>query len=447
MRFNALAGYCRLPQSVLSAEELGWFEAGGERVLGTLARDLGDGDFGGVVLGRDRKGRFRAIGLCGWHPSPEQAATALGAEMGRLAAAPDEEYYQGDERGSALDFFSPRVPRDHLSAGFVRLAEEEGFSPARGIIEPMMHWYEDPDGNFVVQFQTGGFDARLWELYLFAAFVEMGYRIDRTHAMPDFACEGILGDFYVEAVTVGPTQDRSGVVVPPPPTDTPEEMRTYRREYMPIKYGSPLTSKLAKRYWDLPHVAGKPLVFAVHDFHAPLSMLISRSALPAYLYGYDEDWEHDREGRLQIHPRKVETHRWREKVIPSGFFDLPDAENVSAVMFSNSGTISRFDRMGLLAGFGSGTVRLVREGFVLDHDPNASEPRPFRRIVNAPDYVETWVEGLEVFHNPRAKWPIECSMLPGASHHHLLPDGRTETLAPAWHPLSSVTHVLVARRL
>ena len=34
-------------------------------------------------------------------------------------------------------------------------------------------------------------DARIWELYLFAALVEMGYRIERIHAVPDFACVGL----------------------------------------------------------------------------------------------------------------------------------------------------------------------------------------------------------------------------------------------------------------
>jgi hypothetical protein len=33
--------------------------------------------------------------------------------------------------------------------------------------------------------------------------------------------------------------------------------------------------------------------------------------------------------------------------------DLPDAENVSAVLFSNSGTIAKFNRVGALPGFGS----------------------------------------------------------------------------------------------
>lgn len=34
-----------------------------------------------------------------------------------------------------------------------------------------------------------------------------------------------------------------------------------------------------------------------------------------------------------------------KKQIPSGFFNLPDAENVSAVLFTNTGTIPKFLRM------------------------------------------------------------------------------------------------------
>jgi hypothetical protein len=217
-------------------------------------------------------------------------------------------------------------------------------------------------------------------------------------------------------------------------------MQAFQREYMPIKYGSALTSKLAKRYWERPHVVGKPLVFAIHDFHAPRSMLMTRSALPVYLYGYDHDWDYDSEGRLQIHPRKIATHRWGDKVIPAGFFDLPDAENVSAILFSTSGTVSKFNRMGVLAGFGSPRVRLVREGFVIDHDPNAEAPRHFRHDVNAPGYSETWVEGLEVYHNPRARYPLAVDMFPGSAHLYLLPNGLVKSLTPDWHPLSSVTY-------
>lgn len=444
VRFNALAGYCRQPQTPLYAEELRWFEHGGERVLGILIRDRTDSDFGGMILGRDRKSRFRWIGDAGFHKSQRLAEAVLRREMERLSMAPDEEYYQDDESGAPSDFFAPLAPRERLSEDFIKLAEQEGFSPARGIIAPMMHWYEDPDGNFIEQFQTSGFDARLWELYFFATFVEMGYRIDRIHAVPDFACIGVPGEFAVEAMTVNPTRDKTGAIVPPPPRDTPEEVRVYLREYMPIKFGSTLTSKLAKKYWEKQNVAGKPLLFAIQDFSAPASMVFTRSALPVYLYGYDYDWDRESSGQLNITPRKIAEHRWNEKVIPSGFFDLPGGENVSAVLFSNSGTISKFNRMGVLAGFGTRRVVLVRQGFAVNHDPNAVAPRPFRYVVNAPGYSETWVEGLDVFHNPRATNPIEPRMLPGAAHHRLLADGQMESFTLDWQPLGSFTFIMVA---
>ena len=64
-RFNALAGYCRRPQALSFAEELNWFEHSDERVLGVLIRDRTGHDFGGMILGRNRKGRFRCISYLG----------------------------------------------------------------------------------------------------------------------------------------------------------------------------------------------------------------------------------------------------------------------------------------------------------------------------------------------------------------------------------------------
>src|SRR5712692_6932629 len=86
--------------------------------------------------------------------------------------------------------------------------------------------------------------------HLFSAFTEMGYLIKRIHAVPDFVCDGALGTLAVEAMTVNPTQGRTGAGVPPPPLGTAEEQRAFVSEYMPIKFGSTLTSKLAKKYWE-----------------------------------------------------------------------------------------------------------------------------------------------------------------------------------------------------
>lgn len=444
VRFNALAGYSRKPGILLIAEEVKWFEHGGERVLATLVRDRTDDDFAGMIFGRDRKGRFRWIGNPNFHKSQRRAEAILRREMERLSLASDEEYHQGDETGAPIDFFAPVSPREQLSEDFLNLAEQESLSPARGIIEPMMHWYEDVDGNFVEQFQTTGFNARIWELYLFATFVEMEYHLDRIHRVPDFACNGVMGEFNVEAMTVNPTQNKTGEITPQPSRDNEKEKRDFLREYMPIKFGSTLTSKLAKEYWKKPHVAGKPLLFAIQDFSAPGSMVYTRSALPTYLYGYEFDWAYGSNGLLKIIPKKIAEHRWGAKTIPSGFFDLPDAENVSAVLFNNSGTIAKFKRMGVLAGFGSRRLVLLRQGYAVNPDPNAAKPHPFLYVVNAPDYSETWSEGLDVFHNPRAKHQIEPEMLPGAAHHRLLKDGQMESFTPPFQPLGSFTYTIVA---
>jgi hypothetical protein len=240
----------------------------------------------------------------------------------------------------------------------------------------------------------------------------------------------------------GVDHDPAGAIVPPPPINNAEELRLFQQEYMPIKYGSPLTGKLTKKYWEKAHVIGKPLLFAIEDFSAPMSMTYTRSALQIYLYGYIHDWKHE-DGRLVITPRKISTHCWGTKQIPSGFFNLPGSENISAVIASNSGTISKFNRMGYLAGFGSSNIHMVRHGTAFSHDPDAAEPLRFSHKVNDPAYNETWAEGLDVFHNPRALHPIPYEAIPAAAHHSLSPDGQVVSAIPEWHPLGSQTIVTV----
>lgn len=439
LRFNALAGYARDPRSFAYAEELAWFEHADERALGVLVRDRTDGDFAGVVMARDELKQYRWTRMTSFERSARRAEALLRPALEQAALAPDEEHEQGHVRPRPVDFFTPVVPDDRLNIDFRVLMKQEGFSPARGIIEPMMRWYQDVDGNFIEQFQTSAFDARLWELYLFATLVELGFGFDRAEVAPDFVARSLRGAVAIEATTVNPTRDRTGAVVTPPEPTSAAEMMAFLREYMPTKFGSALYSKLVREDWTKPHVRGLPFAYAIQDFSARGSMVFTRSSLQVYLYGYDHDWERGDDGRLLITPRRVASHRWGKKEIPSGFFFLPGAENVSAVIFSNSGTISKFNRMGQLGGFGSARVVMVREGTVLDHDPDAAEPVRFRRNVSDPGYSETWVEGLDVFHNPQAVVPLDPEMLPGAAHLYLERDGRIRAVAPLWHPLGSRT--------
>jgi len=437
-RFNAFAGYARRPIAALTANEVEFFEVDDGRIVGMVVEDMTDRDFGGLVIAQDAHKRFRCVRITEFKPTIEEAREALAIEMAIAKQAPPEDFYQGDEQGEAVDFFAPVREQEVLNPDFVKLSVEDGYSPARSIIDPMMRWYEDADGNFVEQFQTSGFDQRIWELYLFATFTELGFEIDRSKNIPDFCCRGLFGEFTAEAVTVGPTK-QGGKIVKPPNIESDKDRLDYLNNYMPIKFGSALYSKLGKKYWEYDHVQGKPFVLAIHDFSAPGSMVYTRSALEAYAFGFSHEFERSEDGTLRILPRKIVEHRWGDKIIPSGFFDQPDSENVSALLFSNSGTIAKFNRMGILNGFGNGNVLAVREGTMVNHDPSATMPKYFRVIVNSEGYEETWVEGLTVIHNPKAIIPLDPDLFPGACHLHLTEEGQVVSWTPDFFPFGSVT--------
>jgi len=68
--------------------------------------------------------------------------------------------------------------------------------------------FSDVDGNFIEQLQSTGFDARIFELFLFTYFSNSGFEIDRQHKSPDFLLEKRGIRFALEATTVNPTQDQ-----------------------------------------------------------------------------------------------------------------------------------------------------------------------------------------------------------------------------------------------
>lgn len=429
-RFNALAGYSRSPYMPFTARELEWYEEGGERLLGVVSMDLTDRDYLYTVLARDKTGRLRAVHLEINIGSVEEAREALKASLEELVSKPDADFYQEDEEGATMDFFAPVVPLEAQSPLFRTVATERGYMPALGLLKSLMHYFRDPDGNFVEQFQSTGFDARLWELYLYATFTELGYGLNRDHPAPDFHCNGMLGEFFVEATTVNPSAA--------PPNVTAENEQDYFAHYVPIKYGSALFSKLQKRYWERPHVAGHPLAFAIQDFHAPRSMTWSNTALIEYLYGIRQVEQKGDDGKTEIVSSQIASYEWEGKKIPAGFFLQPDAENISAVIANQNGTIAKFNRMGFLAGFGDQNLRMVRGGLCYR---GKLVPETFSAEVHSPDYRETWTEGLAVYHNPKALHPLDVASFPGSAH-HTVDGGRIVSNLPGFFPLGTQTIIL-----
>ncbi len=329
----------------------------------------------------------------------------------------------------------PIVSEERLHRNFKILTTGEHHSPARAIIREIAYAFVDVDGNYARDFQTTGFNSRLWELFLFVFLYEQKFYVDRQFDRPDFCAVKFGFPVAIEAVTVNPTVGEE-----PPSPESPEEAHDLRQNYMPIKFGSALYSKLRKPYWELPHMQEIPFLIAIHDFHGGDSMTWSAPAIEDYLYGLRASWRKDEKGTLHITETPITEHEWKGKRIPSGFFNLPDAEHVSAVLFSNSATLSKFNRMAKLAEFGNPDVMMFRVGTKHKFDPNATEPLPFKVEVVPGKYSESWSEGVRVYHNPRALIPIRENLFEGCSQ-HFLEDGRRVAILPENHIYASRTFV------
>lgn len=435
VRFDALAGYARSPNIVLIIVELEGYATEDERLLGVVTLDRTDNDFGWVIFGRDEGLRFRAIDVNVSHLSIEDARAELIAKLEEQWARPDESFHQGDVTGPPTDFFTPVVRAERLHPIFKSLIDGPQYSPARGIIEPMMRFYEDPDGNFVEQFQTTAFDARLWELYLFAVFVELGYaRIPGFNA-PDFVLRSPFGALSVEATTINPPANNA-----PKMPENQEQAAAYLENYVPIKLARTLRRKLNKKspYWNIPALEDVPFVLAVQDFHSPGSMRVFTQAATEYAFGVRHSMQ---DGKHVVD--RIDEHVWGNLRERSGFFDQPGAENVSALVINPTGTLSKFNRMGYVAGFGDRKIKIIVRGLARgERDESDPRPRFFAHKVWEPGYSESWVEGMVVLHNPRAKVPLPPELIPGASHEFLQEDGRIMSLLPNFHPYISQTVIL-----
>lgn len=436
-RFNAYVDATRSPAAAYVSFEIGWYANDDETIIGVILVDTIDDDFTAIILGRDEGGRFRAIDLQTSVASEKEATEWLHRTI-RWHTASVESVFPVGDKPNGIDLFAPIVSLEKQHPYFTRLNSDRSFTPAKAMVNEFMHHFIDIDGNFVEQFQSVAFDSRLWELYLFCYLNEEQLFIDRNHYAPDFIVKKYGELVAIEAVIVGRKEEN-------PPTylntkSLEHLLRDFEEEHknaMPIRFGSPLYSKLQKKYWELDHVKDIPLVFAIADFHDDQSMLWSSTALINYLYGVKHDFHYDENKKLIITPTPISTHKVGGKEIPSGFFFQPNAEHVSAILTSASGTISKFNRLGRQAGFGDKDIIMIRQGTYHDHDPNASVPKMFKYMVDESS-EETWGEGVSMYHNPNAIHPVPEELFPSIAHHHFK-NGQIVSTLPEFFVYASYT--------
>jgi hypothetical protein len=327
------------------------------------------------------------------------------------------------------NLFETCVPAEQISRRFAEVRDHPRFEPARDLMNAVFARMPKPEKNFITDLQTVGFDARVWELYLFAALTFTGFDVTQPHEQPDFLSRRFSESAWIEAVTANPSQGATQTVEIP--------IQRIMDDLLPIRYGTPLRRKLSAEYWKRPHVAGKPFVIALADFADEDPLRWSHSGLHRYLYGKDLTLSSELGEPVEATVSDVTKHAIGKKSIESNFFHLDGAEHISAVVFSNSGTVMKFNRMGFDRQRYP-NVLMVRTGVEFDPDPRAIVLRAFAEVVG--EVAEAWLEGMVTFHNMLALQSLSSSFFQGTPQYRGADSAR---VGSERHPISSLTKVFV----
>ncbi|WP_246875644.1 hypothetical protein [Pantoea ananatis] len=279
----------------------------------------------------------------------------------------------------------------------------------------------NPDPHWAKECQTDNFHTRIWEAMLLGSFREQGLFVAQEQPSPDFhVTNRVGGEAWIEAVTVNPSEryDHASAGVAPFPINRRQRILGTAAE----RYARTLRNKLRKNYTSLTHVVGKPFAIAIADFHAPGSMIWSREALITYLYGFYAR-EVIIDGKVEVTAETI-NYLSSDPKIRAGLFFSSENITLSAVIFSNSATISKLSRVPISFGGVTEGYRYVRIGEFANDTHGALRGIPFSMDVNSDEYrclwkpysYEPWSAEIEVFHNPNAQNPINPALFPEVTH-------------------------------
>jgi hypothetical protein len=318
-----------------------------------------------------------------------------------------------------VDLFAPVVPPERMHPQFVELWRSPFHEKPRALLTDLVNRMGDPNGNFVGHFQGDGFHSRLFELASFAYLDHAGLTMDRSHAQPDFLAYSKDIAIAIEAVTANPPGGQATDISLQRVTDLSKEeiLEKVSREF-PRRMGKILNKKLAYNYHDLPQCKDKPLVFMMAPFFEAGSAFYTDHTLIHLLFGTPD-------GVNEIEP----------------FFQKPDTQPVSAILYCNLFTVSRFLRLSMDFTLPE-APRLLREGtcYLARSDGVYALKDFLYRVgtVGAPS--ETWAEGVTIFENPNSRIPLPRDVLPCSSR-VCIQDGHVYREVRGFHPLVSSTKI------
>ena len=378
-----------------------------------LTRHADDGGIGLIVM-RRREDMVWTVTVDD-HAQPSVEAARERAQAALLNGAPLEPVPSGVQRRTPLHELEGREPSQIFSMLF-----RPSHQNVAWLLNQLYLSLPRPDRNWAADCQTGNFHTRLWEAQLLASFREQGVLVTQPVESPDFRIENRRGSAaWVEAVTANPPVRFEPVGARP--TRQPAEPAELFFGAAALRFAKTIGNKLQRNYSELKHVKGMPFAIALADFHAPSSMMWSREALMGYLYGIGAEAIEIAGERVAVGSEA--TQLLGASAFPAGLFRDNAHSELSAIIFTNACTLSKFNRLAITAGMPAGGRRYVRYGKMFDPRPNALDGRPFCLDVTSEEYRGLWPQGyepwcaeLEVFHNPFARHPLPHALLPEATH-------------------------------
>jgi hypothetical protein len=304
-----------------------------------------------------------------------------------------------------MDLYTPIIPPDRLHPNFLRTAVP-GRIGEREVVAEWVKGFPDRDNKFVREFQTT-FNSSFWEIYLHGLFKSYSFVMDWSRSSPDFWLRTRWGEVIIEAVTANaatgttPEWEKSNFI-----TENVKNKIFWplNREAI-IRLSGALLAKLRMyrtSYRTLVHVPGKPFVVAIAPFEQPDFQHQYDRPLRALLYDdyVDEDAYSRHPARFPDGPPSVKLgtiEKDNGSSFDLGIFENEGWSEISAVMFSCVATWGKTVAM-------SSRPRL---GVVATRWSTKSSGESVGRIRPIGVPSETIRDGLQIFHNPYARNPLD----------------------------------------
>jgi len=281
-----------------------------------------------------------------------------------------------------MDLFTPVTDTSKLHPNFIGTLKE--FSKGvREVLEGWSNGFIDRDGKFIYEFQTT-YNSSFWELYLFAVLRHLEIKVDFRYNAPDFVAKNY--NLVIEATIASNAHD-----------DIPEWEKKFNKltsensfdvyGQATIRLSNAFQAKFDKyirNYSKLEHVKGKPFIIAISNYCK--TDFFMHGDVPMQWLLYDT---FDQKVLNKSNGSKVEI----------GIFKSGKYSEVSAVLFSSVATFAKARALGNDNDDFTFTAIRIKDNYELSSI-----------VAKKSEYKESLCDGLRLFVNPFAKYPIDLSL-------------------------------------